>query len=100
GIGDVAARHFSVLWIGFERNHAAVVRQRTGEPDGAVGAKGSDFENVTRAHTAGEQLQQLPLAGSDSDLRQAGIDAGLAGMVKGRVRRDKLAVDVFVNPGP
>ena len=59
-----------------------LVRQSAGQPDGAVSAEGSDFENSLRSLNASQQMKELALVGSHVDGREA--------------RRRVLARDCFV----
>ncbi len=52
------------LRVGFERDQAAIGGQRPREPDGAVAAERSDFQNSARALEARQQLQSLPWFGA------------------------------------
>jgi hypothetical protein len=55
--------------IDLQRDHLAARRQRSREPDGAVTAERTDFDDGARALNPRQKVKQLALRGRDVDRR-------------------------------
>ena len=100
GTIDVFARDLCVKRVGFERDQAALGRQSARQPDRAVAAKRSNFENAPCADHAGQHVQKLALRRGNVDLRQARRGVGLERRFKHGIGGQEAVADVVVDLGP
>ena len=71
-----------------------------GQTNGAVSAKGADFEDACGVLNAGDQVEELALIGSDIDRGEAGAGICLYGFVDSLVGVDESADEVLLDGGP
>ena len=100
GAGDVFAGDFGVGGVGFEGDELAGGWEGAGEPDGAVGGEGSDFEDAGGVDGLGEEVEEFSLIGGDVDVGKVGGGGGLEGGVEGGVGWDEVGGEVVVDGGP
>ena len=70
GVFEVLLRDACVLGQEFEREDVTILGQAVCEPDGAVSAECSDFEDVARRDGSSEQHELFALHGGDMDVGQ------------------------------
>lgn len=86
--------------IELECDETAEWRQSAGQPDRAVPAEGSDFENSSGSLDASEQMKELALVGSDVDGGKSGAGIGLDRFVERLIGMDEGVCEVAVDGGP
>ena len=97
---EVRQGDLSVLWIEFEGYQSTVPRQSSCQPNGAVAAQRSDFENALSAGQLREQMQELALERGNIDRREASGLIGIPRSLEGFVTRNKLFGKIALNFDP
>ena len=83
GSGDVGGGYFGVMRVYFEGDEFSLRRKGSCEPDGAVAAQRSDFEDALRSLDAGEQVKELSLVRGYVDGGEFCFGVGLEGGFEG-----------------
>jgi len=86
-----------VSWVEFQRDEASGDRQSTGEPDGAVSAKGANFEDSSCVVNASQKMKKLALIGCDVDCGKSGFGVCLDRFFQGAVRVNECVGEEFVD---
>jgi hypothetical protein len=100
GTGNIGVRNFRVLRINLQRDHPAVRRQSARQPDCAVAAQRSQFQDVACSLRTRQHMQQLALRGRNADCRESGCYARSKSGFKRWIRFEEKIGDVAVNSGP
>jgi len=103
GAGDVGAGDVGVLRVELQGDEAAAGRERPREPNGAVAAKGSHFQDGARMLQPRQHVKQFPLRCRYLNLGEpcgrARREGSLERRVVGREEVGEVVVDVSVGGG-
>src|SRR5208337_3174705 len=100
GVEKIGAGDIGVMRVQFKRYDLPASRERAGQPDGAVAAQGSDFEDAPRTGDLDQQGKESALKGRDVDGGQGGLAVGSESGFESSVGGDEQVAEVAVHLRP